>query len=115
MLGEAMREHDSEPGDPADDDPPDQPAPPPTPPPPPPTDPRFEGLDPRFHAVLAELLIRPTWSREDFNTLVRRHRLMPAGTIDTINEWAEDRLGDLIIEDDGNDLTIHTNLVRERS
>ena len=29
---------------------------------------------------------------------------MPSGTIDMINEWAQDRLDDLIIENDGDDL-----------
>ncbi len=74
---------------------------------------RFEGLDPRFHAVLAELLMRPAWSSADFEALVRRHKLMPSGTIDTINEWAQDRFDDLIIENGGDDLTVNTNLIRE--
>jgi uncharacterized tellurite resistance protein B-like protein len=51
MLGAAMRELDPEPEEPAIEDAPFQPSP--SPAPPPPTDPRFEGLDPRFHAVLA--------------------------------------------------------------
>jgi TerB-C domain len=115
ILGEAMREIEPEPGELALEVSPVQPTRPPAPPPPPPTDARFECLDPRFHAVLAELLMRRRWSRNDFEALVRRHQLMPSGTIDTINEWAQDRLDDLIIEDGGDDLVVNTNLVWEQS
>ena len=102
MLGVAMRELAPEECDPAVEDAPSGPSPRPAPlPRPPATDPRFEGLDPRFHVVLAELLGRPNWSRDDFEALVRRHRLMFSGTMDRINEWSQDRLDDPIIENDG--------------
>ena len=41
-------------------------------------DPRFSGLDGRFHAILTELLTRPLWKRTEFDSLVRRHQLMPS-------------------------------------
>ncbi len=114
MLGQAMREISLEESEPAIEDVSVSPLPqllatqPPLA-----TDRRFEGLDPRYRVVLAELLTRPDWSRDDFDTLVRRHKLMPSGTIDRINEWAQDRLDDLIIENDGDDLTVNANLIRE--
>ena len=113
MLGEAMRDLGPEPSEPTADDAPIKPSPPPAPQAPPATGHRFEGLDPRYHVVLAQLLLRPGWSRVDFDALVRRHQLMPSGAIDVINEWAQDRLYDFLIEDGGNDLIVNTNLVRE--
>ena len=41
-------------------------------------DPRLSGLDGRFHAILTELITRSLWTRTDFDSLVRRHRLMPS-------------------------------------
>jgi hypothetical protein len=115
MLGIAMREVDPEPGEPAIEEVPVPPSLPPALPRAPSADHRFDGLEPRFHSMLSELLTRPVWSSGDFEALVRHHQLMPSATIERINEWAEDRLGDLIIEDDGDNLTIHTNLVGEPS
>ena len=114
MLGEAMREIDPDESEPAITDIPVEPLPPPPPPLPPVTDRRFEGLDLRYHSALAELLTRTVWSKGDFEELVRRHSLMPSGTLDVVNEWAQDRLDDLIIEDGGDGLTVNTSLITER-
>ena len=76
-------------------------------------DPRFEGLVVRYCAVLTELCTRPSWTRSDFERLVRNHSLMPSGTLDVINEWSQDRFDELIIEDVGDELIVHADLVVE--
>jgi hypothetical protein len=78
-------------------------------------DPRFEGLADRHRAVLAELCTRPSWTRADFETLVRRHSLMPSGALDLINEWSHERFEDPIIEEAGDELVVHAGLVTERA
>lgn len=62
-------------------------------------DPRFKGLDVRYHDVLADLRSRSHWSTHDFQRMVRNRGLMPAGAIDVLNEWAQERFGDSIIEE----------------
>jgi hypothetical protein len=74
---------------------------------------RFEGLVSRYRAVLAALCTRRSWRRAEFETLVRDHSLMPAGTLDVINEWSQDRFGEPILEEDGDDLMVHAGLVAE--
>ncbi|MEA2592954.1 MAG: hypothetical protein QOD62_2785, partial [Actinomycetota bacterium] len=80
-------------------------------PPRPAADARFEGLDGRYRAILAELCTRPCWPRGDFEALVRRHSLMPSGTLDVINGWAYERFDDPILEGEGEDLIVHAQLV----
>lgn len=105
MLGEAMRETEPEASEPAG-----RPAPPV-----PVADPRFDGLDVRYHAALAEMVLRPSWTRADFETLVRRHSLMPSGTVDVANEWSQERHDDLIIEEQGEYLIVNQGLITEQT
>ncbi len=67
------------------------------------TDDRFPGLDARYHAALGELLTRSEWTRAEFDTIARRHNLMPSSAIEVMNEWSQDRLGDLVLEPIGDD------------
>jgi uncharacterized tellurite resistance protein B-like protein len=61
---------------------------------------RFPGLHTRFEPLLSQLLGRDAWPRGDFETLIRAHGHMPAAAIAAINEWAEERHGELLIEED---------------
>jgi len=69
-------------------------------------------LDPRYQLVLAEVLARDEWSEQDFGELVRRHRLMPESTLERINTWAQEHLGDFLIEA-GETLRVRKDLVRQ--
>jgi hypothetical protein len=76
--------------------------------------PRFSGLDGRFHAILTELLTRALWSRTDFDSLVRRHQLMPRSTCERINEWADDLFSDQLILEQGEDYAIQSQLFESK-
>ena len=79
------------------------------------TDPRFDGLAARYRPLIVQLCTRPSWSHCDFEALVRNHSLMPSGTLDVINEWSQERFDEPIIEDEGGDLIVHTDLVLEEA
>jgi hypothetical protein len=72
----------------------------------------FAGLD-VAHTTLAEkLLSRSDWQRAEFEMLATKAGLMPDGAMETINEWAYERLGDALIED-GAVIIVHLGLLRD--
>ena len=62
---------------------------------------RFSSLDVRYKTALSELIENTSLSKDHLASIARRHELMPAGMIDAINEWADETLGDYLIEGDG--------------
>jgi len=48
--------------------------------------------------VFKRLLTRDSWPRNEFQTLANEFHLLPLGIYDSINEWAEERLGEFILE-----------------
>ncbi|HEX5399681.1 MAG TPA: HEAT repeat domain-containing protein [Verrucomicrobiae bacterium] len=72
----------------------------------------FNGLDAPFQPVLERLLTRDSWSRADFGALARDFSFMPLKIRDTLNEWADEVLGDFIL--DGEDpIVIRRDLIAE--
>lgn len=62
-------------------------------------DPReFPGLDPRHARFLSRLVRIHEWQRAELERLARDCRLMPYGAVETVNDWALDKLDDLLIE-----------------
>ena len=59
----------------------------------------FAGLDARHSAFLGELLVQPHWRQDEYETLARQFQLMPAGAVETLNEWSLDHFDDLLLED----------------
>lgn len=72
----------------------------------------FVGLDARYHLVVAELLARDQWSPEDFETLARKHKVMPAGMLEAINTWSDENHGDFLIEE-GESYTVNRTLLEK--
>ncbi len=68
------------------------------------------GLDARHRGLTEELLRQPSWTPQEFEKLARRFRLMPAGALKTINEWASERYDAGLIDDDGN-LSVNRDLL----
>ena len=68
------------------------------------------SLDTKFHAIAQRLASRDTWTRNEFDTLAREHQLLPLSVFDGINEWADQQLGDFLL--DGEDsITVHRSLL----
>lgn len=61
---------------------------------------RFNVLDAAFQPVLVRLLTRDSWPQADFNALAREFHFMPSHIRDTLNEWADEALGDFILDGD---------------
>ena len=74
-------------------------------------DPRFDGLAVRYHSAFAELIARPRWPSPEFDALARRHDLMPSSLIDVVNEWAQEQLGDFVVEERGEEITVQQALI----
>ena len=70
----------------------------------------FSSLEPKYHPVLLHLLERDSWPRADFDTLAKKFQLMPLDAFDAINGWADDNLGDFLLEGDDT-ILVHKQLI----
>ena len=59
---------------------------------------RFDGLDGAHRAVASVLITRREWTVKEVEALASEHRLMVAGAIETINEWAYENFDDALVE-----------------
>ena len=74
----------------------------------------FNGLDAEFHPILERLLARDSWPKNDFKSLADEFHFMPSKIHDTLNEWADEVLGDFIL--DGEDpVIIHRELIAKET
>jgi len=60
---------------------------------------QLAGLD-QAHALLLLSLTDTPMSADAFEALCRANKLLPAGAIETINDWSLDTLGDIAVEND---------------
>ena len=68
------------------------------------------ALNPNYLPLYQKLIAQSQWSKADFIKLAAKSNLMPVAVTDVINAWADDALGDFLIE--GEDpVTIHTELL----
>ena len=68
------------------------------------------ALNPNYLPLYQELIAQSQWSKADFITLAAKYNLMPVAVTDVINAWADDALGDFLIE--GEDpVTINAELL----
>ena len=58
----------------------------------------LETLDPRHQPMLRRLRERDAWSWAEFTALAAECHLMPLGAFDVINAWADEALGDFLLE-----------------
>ena len=63
---------------------------------------RFAGLDAKHRRLVEELLRQRSWAPPEFEKLARQFELLPAGVLETINEWAFERFDSALIEENGN-------------
>jgi len=76
-----------------------------------PEDTRFPGLAPALKGLLADLLEQPQWELSQAQELARRHDTMLAGAIEKINDWAFEELGEQLIWDDGDLLSVEREIL----
>ena len=70
----------------------------------------LKSLEPKYQPVLLHLLERESWARVDFEVLAKKFRLMPLDAFDAINGWADENLGDFLLE--GEDaIVVHKKLI----
>lgn len=70
----------------------------------------IKSLDPKYQPVLLGLLERDSWPRPDFDSLAKKSQLMPLDAFDAINGWADENLGDFLLEGD-HTILIHKQLI----
>ncbi len=58
------------------------------------------SLTPKYQSIAARIVARPSWSRGEFQQLAAEFMLMPLGVCDALNEWADEHLGDFLVEGD---------------
>ena len=75
----------------------------------------FPELDKKHGAFLEELLTRPYWREPEYEALARQFGLMPAGAIETVNEWSFERFGDALVEEEGDGYALNQHVVSELS
>jgi len=71
----------------------------------------LESLDAKFHVVALRLTTRDTWSRTEFDAIAQEYQLMPLSVFDAINEWADQHLGDFLLEGEDS-ITVHRSLLK---
>ena len=59
------------------------------------------SLDQRYHVALRELLKKSAWTPAEIRELGVGLKLMPGGILEAINTWADEHLGDYLIEERG--------------
>ncbi|MCL4204821.1 MAG: TerB family tellurite resistance protein [Pirellulaceae bacterium] len=67
-------------------------------------------LPERFRPFFQAICLKSEWSEEDAKQLARSHQVMLSGAIEAINEWAQDRWGDWLVEE-GEPLVIRKDLL----
>lgn len=74
----------------------------------------LSGLEPRYQSLVLHIADRTSLSRTEFDAVCAEFHLMPMGAFDAVNEWAEEALGDFLLQgDDEIDVAIHI-LPKER-
>lgn len=69
-------------------------------------------LRPALRGLLEELIARPEWDPNDFDSLARRYGTTRAAAIEEINAWADEALGDFVI-DEGPVIRLDRHLLEE--
>ncbi len=73
--------------------------------------PWMEGLEIRYRAALQELVQQGEFTQEHLSATAARNHLMPLDLVDTVNAWADEALGDFLIDDQGDRFVIYLDLI----
>ncbi|HKQ49467.1 MAG TPA: TerB N-terminal domain-containing protein [Phycisphaerae bacterium] len=70
-------------------------------------------LPARYAAFFEVLRTRPSWNKAEAGKLAREHAHMLAGALEAINDWAFERVGVPIINEDGDSVRIDQSILKE--
>jgi restriction system protein len=68
------------------------------------------ALDGKYRAIAARIVTKSNWPRAEFHALAAEFKLMPLGVIDALNEWADEELGDFLLNGD-DPVSVNTALI----
>jgi hypothetical protein len=71
----------------------------------------MDGLEKKYREALRVLLAEGEVSRDHLGRIAKEHHLLPTDLVDSINSWADESLGDFLIEDNGESFTLYRDLV----
>ena len=74
----------------------------------------IDGLDTKFQEIYGRLITKAEWTNEELEELCNEFQLMTAGAVETINDWAFDRVGAPLIEE-GSTVFVDLDLAEEIS
>ena len=74
----------------------------------------FSGLDTHHQELYAKLISKAEWPYQELENLCDGLQLMTAGAVETINDWAYDKVGAPLIEE-GSTVYIDIELAEEIS
>lgn len=60
----------------------------------------LDTLDVRYRAIATRIVSKPAWDRAGFQRLAAEFKLMPLSVFDVLNEWADEQLGDFLLDGD---------------
>ena len=72
---------------------------------------RFPGLEERFAPLLERLVQRREWALTDAGQMAREERVMLAGAVESINDWAIEALGGALLYEDGDAVMVELELL----
>jgi uncharacterized tellurite resistance protein B-like protein len=65
------------------------------------------SLDVKYLSMLYDIMKSEELSQDDFTGLARKHNLMPRAAFDDINSWADEELGDFLLEESESRIVIN--------
>jgi hypothetical protein len=65
------------------------------------------SLDVKYLSMLHDIMKSDGFSQGDFTSLARKHNLMPRAAFDDINSWADEELGDFLLEESESRIVIN--------
>lgn len=65
------------------------------------------SLDTKYLSMLHDIMKSDEMSQDDFTGLARKHHLMPRAAFDDINTWADEELGDFLLEESESRIVIN--------
>jgi tellurite resistance protein len=71
------------------------------------------GIDKQHYALFESLIRKDKWTREEVEALCRDSCLMVSGALETINDWAFDKVDAAVLEEDGDAIYVDQEIVEE--